>query len=249
MPWLTSEIPALTAEQMREVDQWLTERYGIQLIQMMENAGQNLAELARRLLGGHVLGRRVAVLCGSGHNGGGGMVAARHLHNWGAEIQVKLVSAASHLKETTVQQWRIVQRLGLTTEADLELGSNDLILDALLGYGVTGQPHGPVREWIERANAARRPILALDVPSGLDPTTGIPGQPCIRAQTTLTLALPKTGLLKPEARPFVGDLYLADLGVPPQLYRRLGLEVGSLFTENTLLALNEGALSDERSNA
>ena len=74
-----------------------------------------------------------------------------------------------------------------------------------------------------------------ETPSGLDTTTGHPGNPCLRAAATLTLLLPKTGLLAPEARPYVGDLYLADIGVPPELYRRLGLEVGPIFGEGSII--------------
>src|SRR3990172_13388441 len=85
-------IPAITTQQMVEVDRLMTEEFGILLIQMMENAGRNLADLARRLSGGEVRGKRVAVFCGSGNNGGGGLVAARHLHNWGAEVLYKVIA-------------------------------------------------------------------------------------------------------------------------------------------------------------
>lgn len=125
--------------------------------------------------------------------------------------------------------------MGLISEGDVDLSQADLILDALIGYGLTGNPRGAAAEWITWANGAGRPILALDAPSGLDATTGQPGQPCIRAAVTLTLALPKTGLLTPEARPLVGELYLADISVPPELYRRLGIEIGSLFNDDTIV--------------
>jgi len=98
--------------------------------------------------------------------------------------------------------------MGLNNQADPDLTRADLILDAIMGYGLTGNPRGDAAEWIERANGSGRRILALDAPSGLDTTTGTPGQPCVRARATLTLALPKTGLLAGRARPFVGDLYV-----------------------------------------
>ena len=98
--------------------------------------------------------------------------------------------------------------MGLNNQADPDLTRADLILDAIMGYGLTGNPRGDAAEWIERANGSGRRILALDAPSGLDTTTGMPGQPCVRARATLTLALPKTGLLAGRARPFVGDLYV-----------------------------------------
>lgn len=223
---------------MKEVDRLMVEEFGIGLIQMMENAGRNLAELARRLCNGMVRGRSIMVLCGIGNNGGGGMVAARHLHNWGAQIQVGLIGDPSRLKAVPAQQWRIVKNLGLDRPAP-DLESADLILDALLGYGAQGDPRPPLAEWIERANNFSLPILALDSPSGLDTTTGRPGQPCICATATMTLALPKTGLFVPSARPFVGELYLADIGAPPELYAApsLGFDAVSLFAEDTIVRI------------
>lgn len=232
------DIPALTTAQMREVDRLMVDTYHIGLRQMMENAGRGLAELARTILGGNVQGRPITVLCGPGNNGGGGMVAARHLHNWGARLNPVLAAKTERLKDVPAEQWSVLQALHLDPER-FELRSSDLLVDALLGYGSAGDPRSPVREWIEQANASGVPILALDSPSGLDTTTGRPGQPCIRAEVTMTLALPKTGLLAERARDYVGRLYLADIGVPPELYRQLGIEVGSPFSEVPLVALEE----------
>jgi len=230
------KIPTLTTEQMAEVDRMMIEEYGILLIQMMENAGRNLAEQAWRMMGGELSGRRVVVLCGKGNNGGGGMVAARHLHNRGAVVSVKLAGDPAGLKEIPAHQWDILQVMALTQTDDPDLAGADLIVDAIIGYGLTGDPRDEAADWIRRANAAGRPILALDAPSGLDTTSGRPGEPCIRATTTLTLALPKTGLVTPAAQGVVGELFLADISVPPGLYKRLGLEVGSLFAVDPLFA-------------
>ena len=229
-------IPALTTEQMVEVDRLMIETYHILLIQMMENAGRDLAEQARRMLG-NVTHRQIVVLCGAGNNGGGGMVAARHLHNHGAHVQVKFVGHSDRLMEVAAHQYRILQTLGLITGDEPDLTQADLVVDALIGYGLTGNPRGAIAEWIDRANAAARPILALDTPSGLDTTTGLPGSPCIQATATMTLALPKSGLLTSQALPFVGDLYLADIGVPPELYAEpsLGLQVDVIFAEDSII--------------
>jgi NAD(P)H-hydrate epimerase len=229
-------LPAVTTKQMAEVDHLMIEKYGIGLIQMMENAGRNLAEQARRMSGtAHEC--RIVVLCGAGNNGGGGMVAARHLHNRGANVQVKLVGNPDRLKAVPAHQYRILLTLGLIADDDPDLKQAELIIDALIGYGLTGNPRDATAVWINRANAAARPILALDTPSGLDTTTGLPGSPCIRAAATMTLALPKTGLLAPHAKPFVGELYLADIGVPPELYAEpsLGLQVGVIFAEDSII--------------
>jgi NAD(P)H-hydrate epimerase len=234
------ELPVLTATQMAEVDRLMIEEYHILLIQMMENAGRSLAELTQRLLGGQVEGRSVSVLCGAGNNAGGGMVAARHLQNWGVDVNVKLASKPERLKEIASRQWQILSGMSLPSNTDHGLEDADLIIDALIGYSLRGSPRQLVAGWIDKANAVDRPILALDAPSGLDVTSGIPGKPCIQAAATLTLAMPKTGLMTPQAKTYVGDLYLADIGVPPQLYLKLGIEVPHLFARDRILRLNLG---------
>lgn len=232
------EIPALTTLQMKEVDRLMLEEYHISLLPMMENAGRNLAELARRMLGGQVKDKLIGVACGTGNNGGGGMVAARHLYNWGADVQVYLASRpdAPNLKDAPIRQWQTLKAMGLV-HASRDPESADLLIDALIGYGLTSNPRGSVANWIERLNASGVPILALDSPSGLDTTTGIPANPCIRATATMTLALPKVGLLKPQAKPFVGELYLADIGVPPELFRgpSLNLYLKPIFSIDTII--------------
>lgn len=231
------DVPALTTEQMVEVDRLMIEEYGILLIQMMENAGRNLAEMARRMLDGHLANRRIVVLCGRGNNGGGGMVAARHLNNRGATVSVKLVGDPARMKEIPAHQWDILQMMALTQADDPDLSRADLIVDAIIGYGLQGNPRGLAAEWIQQVNGSGRPVLALDAPSGLDTTTGSAGYPCIKAQATLTLALPKVGLVSPRAGSLVGELYLADIGVPPELYGRLGLEVEPLFEKDVIVGI------------
>jgi NAD(P)H-hydrate epimerase len=233
------QVPSITTQQMAEVDRLMIEEYGIQLIQMMENAGRNLAELSRRLLGGDVRTKRIAVFCGAGNNGGGGMVAARHLHNWDADIALKVLPGREKLKDVPAHQFHILEMMGITDRETIVLDSVDLVIDAMIGYGLTGDPRGMIADWIRHVNDAARPVLALDTPSGLNTTTGIPGNPCIRATATMTLALPKIGLMAPQARPYVGNLYLADIGVPPELYAApsLGVDVGPLFVYDTILHL------------
>jgi len=231
-----SALHQLTTDQMREVDRLMIEDYHISLTQMMENAGRDLAELVIHWLGGSVIGKRVLVLCGKGNNGGGGMAAARHLHNRGASVAVRLAGAGSDLKPVPAHQWRSLEKLGLVLAgADWPLA--DLILDAMIGYGLQGTPRLPIADWIARANASGIPILALDAPSGLDTTTGRTSDFCIRADATLTLAMPKVGLLTPEARDCVGELYLGDISVPPELYamESLRLQVASPFEADPIV--------------
>jgi NAD(P)H-hydrate epimerase len=234
-------IPAITTQQMIEIDRLMIEELGIQLIQMMENAGKSLAQLSRELLASDVRGKRIAVLCGAGNNGGGGMAAARHLHNWGALILLKTAAPHDSLKEIPAHQFQILKAMGIIDHDDLDLTKVDFILDAMIGYGLTSDPKGSIADWIRKVNQAGVSVLALDAPSGLDATTGIPRNPCLRADATMTLALPKSGLRSPSANAYVGDLYLADISVPPQLYDSLGLEIPELFRYNSIIKLQEGS--------
>ncbi len=228
-------VPALSADQMREVDRAMIEDYGIELIQMMENAGRNLAHLARaRFLGGDPRGKRVVVLCGTGGNGGGGLVCARRLHNWGADVSVLTTRDDDAFAGVLAHQLRIARKMGIPVES--AVGSSrwpdcDLLIDALIGYSLSGPPNGAAAVLIAQANAGETPVLSLDTPSGIDVSSGsIPGT-AVRATATLTLALPKAGLVLPEMVSYVGELYVADISVPPGLYagEGLGLAVDPIF--------------------
>lgn len=228
---------------MREVDRLMVETYGVSLLQMMELAGRALARLVRIHLGGPLVDKVVVVASGPGNNGGGGLVAARHLSNWGAAVTA-LVESADRIPEIPHRQWDALTHLpvdryeGTRALEFLEHTRADLVIDALIGYGLRGAPRGWTATTIALINAQQAPVIALDVPSGLDATTGEPAHPCINAATTMTLALPKTGLLTPAARPYVGALYLADIGVPPALHTRLHLNVGTIFGRSSLIRLD-----------
>jgi NAD(P)H-hydrate epimerase len=221
---VTRRFPAVTAAEMREVDRIMVAEYGIDLVRMMENAGRSLAELAIA----RFRPETVTVLAGTGGNGGGGLVAARHLTNRGVPVTVAL--ARADMTGIPGQQLHILRRMGVP--AGPEPTDAGLVIDAVIGYSLHGDPTGPAANLITWANAQPAPVLALDVPSGLDATHGLPYTPCAHATATLTLALPKTGLLRAAQ---VGELYLADIGVPPAVYRRFGLDVPPLFTEATLV--------------
>ncbi|MEZ4713623.1 MAG: NAD(P)H-hydrate epimerase [Caldilineaceae bacterium] len=233
--------PTLTTQQMVEVDRLMIEEYGITLLQMMENAGRNLALLAKRLLDGDIMDRPIVVLTGRGNNGGGGLAAARHLLNWGAWVQVVLTAEPAAYRDAPAHQLAILQKMGAPlawAEEGWELPPADLLIDALIGYGLRGQPTGAARNLIQLANSSAAPILSLDAPSGLDTASGQLYDPHINAHATMTLALPKTGLFSTQGRAAVGDLYLADISVPPGLYERLGLNVGPIFAEDTVIKLD-----------
>jgi NAD(P)H-hydrate epimerase len=222
-----SELPALSTDQMREVDRAMIEDLHIELIQMIENAGRNLAELAIARFSP----TSVTVLAGTGGNGGGGLVAARHLVNRGRKVRVVL-AGPDDLTAVPAHQLDILTRMGVAVEEDPECA--DLVIDALIGYSLHGDPRGRAAELIDWANNQAAPVLALDTPSGLDVTTGLAGSPCIMAEATLTLALPKFGLLDAQS---VGALYLADISVPAIVYRRMGITAANLFGEASVVRI------------
>ena len=226
-------VPAITADQMREVDRVAIEEVGPNLFQMMENAGRSLALTAIDMLGERWSVAPIVVLAGTGGNAGGGIAAARHLANRGADVTV-VVTDARRLGRVPMAQLDVfggtggrVAGLSDVTEAQ------GLIIDAIIGYSLSGAPHGAAFEMIEWANAQAAPVLALDVPSGLDSTTGAAPGAAVEATRTMTLALPKTGLDVTG-----GELWLADLGIPAEVYRRVGVDVPSgLFGNRYRVAL------------
>lgn len=236
-------VPRLTTSQMVEVDRAMIEDYGITLIQMMENAGRNLAHLAReRFLGGDPRGRRVVALAGTGGNGGGALVAARRLHNYGALVSVVTTKTAEAFTPVPAHQLNSLRQMGLPIHVGAlpdDFPSAHLVLDGVIGYSLRGAPRGTAADPIRWANDQPAPVLALDAPSGVDAATGAVHDPAIWATATMTLALPKAGLDDPAAAARVGELYLADISVPPDLYAGpgLGLAVGPLFAEADLLRL------------
>ncbi len=198
----------------------------------MENAGRSLAALTLDLLGTTWQQAQIVVLAGTGGNGGGGICAARHLANHGASVTLVLADRAA-LGEVPRWQYTIYKCTSGSMADELAQLRPGIIIDALIGYGLRSAPRGRFAELIRWANDAEAPVLALDVPSGIDATTGeAPGE-IIEASWTLTLALPKTGLL-PER---TGALYLADIGIPEQTFRRLNIDYVSPFRTSYVIPL------------
>ncbi len=221
------DIGWLTTEQMIEVDRVMIEDLHIELIQMMENAGRNLARLALE----RYCPTTVTVCAGSGGNGGGGLVAARHLHVAGVAVEVVLSSAPERFRPVPAHQLDIVQRIGVPVRAAVA-PTTDLILDAMIGYSLNGAPRGRVAELIRDLSSIDAPVLSLDAPSGLDTATGTHFDPHISADATMTLALPKVGLRDSTA---IGDLFVADISVPPSVYAAMNAGPAPDFTDSTVV--------------
>ncbi|RMF76548.1 MAG: NAD(P)H-hydrate epimerase [Chloroflexi bacterium] len=244
-PIYDGDVPYLTTDQMREVDRAMIEDYHIELIQMMENAGRNLAHLARdRFFDGDVRGRYIVVLAGTGGNGGGALVCARRLHNYGAQVHIATTALPDTFTPIPAHQLDIARRMNIATSLavdDVARLPSDvaLIIDGIIGYSLKGAPRGLAADLIRWANDSPAPILALDAPSGVDTTTGTVFDPAIKATATMTLALPKEGLRAAGVDAQIGELYLADISVPPQLYAgpALNLQVGPIFARNDIVRL------------
>ncbi|MFV2072001.1 MAG: NAD(P)H-hydrate epimerase [Thermoanaerobaculales bacterium] len=246
IPSIEIPVPWLTTEQMVEIDRAMIEDFNIELVQMMENAGRNLADLAReRFLGGDPRAKMVLVMAGTGGNGGGALVCARRLHAWGARVEVFITRRGRDVQPVPAHQLDILRRMGVPVAPAEAVGrapTAALVVDGVIGYSLAGAPRGDAGDLIRWANAQDAPVLALDAPSGIDTSTGTIFEPAIRATATMTLALPKEGLGAAGVADHVGELYLADIGVPPSLYAgpALGLEVGSVFATGEIIRLDVG---------
>jgi NAD(P)H-hydrate epimerase len=229
-------VPAVDAEQMQEVDRIAVADFGLSLLQMMENAGRNLASYAITRLTGKP-NPTIAILAGSGGNGGGGICCARHLHNHGYRVNLVLSKAAHELNGAAAHQWKILNRAGLTlispTDTKAAIQNADLVIDALIGYSLSGAPRGRMAELIELTNHYAATTTSLDMPSGMDATSGETPGAYVKPHNTLTLALPKTGLKNPAA----GKLMLGDIGIPPQVYDVLGIAFEPFFGNDFLIEL------------
>jgi len=229
-----SELDFLTTDQMIEVDRLMTDVLEIKLIQMMENAGRNLARLCVQRFLQNPTSAKVAVMAGTGGNGGGAMVAARRLHQWGADVQVLTTKPDEDFSGVPAHQLGILRRLGVAiSHTDFPDGSfiPDVILDGVIGYSLQGNPRGRAADLIQWSVTEQTPVLSLDVPSGVDSTEGVVRTPAVVATATITLAAPKIGLRATAAKPNIGELYVADIGVPDWVYQQIdGLrDIGQVF--------------------
>ena len=205
----------VTAKQMTKVDEIAINEFGITLLQMMEVAGKQLANLCTENVGKN---QKVLVLAGSGHNGGGGLVAAKYLHNWGYNVSVFLTSI--NLKEATKHQLDKLESLSVQIhKSQPNFSEFGILVDSILGYSVKGEVKEPIKSIINEVNTSDITTISLDLPSGLNPNSGKPKGVAVKAFATLTLAAPKTGLLKPDAKLYTGDLYLADIGIPEEVFK------------------------------
>lgn len=216
---------------MAALERLAQERYGLGVPALMERAGARTADVARQLLDARG-GRRVVVIAGKGNNGGDGFVAARHLSG-DVHVRVLLVvpaeeihgEPAAHLVSLRERHVDIVDAETLDApDLDRVFRETDLIVDAIFGTGFRGPAEGVPARTIDSANHSGTPILAVDVPSGVDAGTGRADPPCIHAAATVTMGLPKVGLVQYPAAAVVGRIFVADIGFPPALIEDAPIE-------------------------
>jgi hydroxyethylthiazole kinase-like uncharacterized protein yjeF len=224
----SSAPPQLTSRQVKEVDALAQERFGISVEWLMEAAGWQVAR---------VCPARSAVVCGIGNNAGDGLAAARHLHRWGKLTTVCCVDVG-RLRGAAARELEALQRIGVQVSPELRLDGAAAAVDAVFGTGLSRRPEGRFAEWIDALNSSRLRVIAVDVPSGLDADSGVAYAPCVQAHTTITLGLPKPGLLAGDGPRLAGEVWVADIGVPFEAYAAVGVTVPpDLFAKGELVRL------------
>lgn len=217
----------LSRDEVRDVDRRAIDEYGLPGVVLMENAGRGAADVLCSL---GVQGP-VAICAGRGNNGGDGFVIARHLDLRGYDVRVLLVAAPCELRGDAAINFHVIKRAGIPVRVlgdDLppdrlgdELSDAAWIVDALLGTGLTSDVRPPFDAVIERINAAQRPVLAVDLPSGLDCDAGLPLGKCVRADHTVTFVARKKGFDVPGADHWTGRVHVVDIGAPRRLLESL----------------------------
>jgi NAD(P)H-hydrate epimerase len=231
----------LSRAEVRDLDRRAIHEFGVPGVVLMENAGRNAAELLLRLNPDR---QRVLVLCGPGNNGGDGFVIARHLQNAGLDVEVWLFAPSGPMPEGVIRlgfnpqlspdaavNHHIWLRSGTyVVNVDINHPTMDSrqysdhitlgkgwIVDALFGTGLTRPLGPPFDDAVAAVNASGRPVLAVDIPSGLDCDTGEPLGPTIKATYTATFVALKKGYLNPKAKPWLGEVHVLDIGAPKKL--------------------------------
>jgi len=220
---MTAEEQPITSEQMYSIEDNGYAIFGMKKLLMMENAGHALADYVLSEKGPNLAGKKIISLCGTGNNGGDAMVASRHLSAQnGIEVTVVLLGDTKNIKtEETTVNWSIIQKMKsieiLTGPRVLELAKNkisdsDIIIDGIFGTGIKGEIREPFSSAIDLVNASNAYVVAVDIPSGLDPNDGTFHEKCIKANATVTFHRIKKGLT--AKKDYTGKVHLEKIGIP-----------------------------------
>lgn len=230
--WQQLKSRSLSVETIRQVDRTAVARYHMHSLVLMENAAIHCAQWLSKRFAPNSCG---VVLCGRGNNGGDGLAIARHLRLAGMKIEIIQIGPLDRLSPDARCNWNILHAKNTvdcclldeqpsTTQLDAihrQIASTHFVLDALLGSGAQGIPRAPISELIAMANSSSATRIAIDIPSGLDATTGLPASPTFRADTTLTFVARKLGFDKPSAQECLGQVEVFPIGIPVELVEEL----------------------------
>lgn len=207
----------LSRQQVRLIDRLSIERYHIPGVVLMENAARAVADVACDMLGNNI-GANVLVVCGGGNNGGDGLAAARHLHNREMNVQIFLTSQPGKYENEAKVNWEIVQAMKIPVVKSLDAMEPDLVIDAIFGTGLIQPPRSGFEKIVGTVQGWKVPILAVDIPSGLDCDSGKPlGPACIVATRTVTFVAEKRGFAELGAGDYLGEVTVGDIGCPREL--------------------------------
>jgi len=225
----------VTAEEMQAVDKYTIETLNLVGRVLMETAGRAVfAAICARWQ--PLKEKHAAVFCGKGNNGGDGFVVARYLQEAGVRCQTFLLDAASDLRGDAAANYMILTRLGYAvqeisnTETLPDLRQTDFIVDALVGTGVRGPLQGLLAQVVTHLNGSGKPIIAIDLPTGMNADTGEVAGPCVRAQLTVTIGCRKQGQLFSPGREHAGELIVADIGFPEAAFREAANDKNGKFS-------------------
>lgn len=221
-----NNMKVVTVAEMKNIEKAAIEEYGIPGIVLMENAGVEVVRQIESILG-NLYNKKISVFAGTGNNGGDGYVVARHLHNQGAKVKVFLIGSKANVQGDALTNLQIITHMGIDIlevanqhdwdKVKIAMTFTDCLVDALLGTGFTGQLRDNMTQVVECINKMNKVIISIDVPTGVDGDTGQIQGVAVKASHTITFALPKQGLLLYPGASYVGELYVADIGIPKLL--------------------------------
>ena len=218
----------LTRSPVREIDRRSIDEYDIPGIVLMENAARAAAQAAWNMLK-EPANAKVLILCGGGNNGGDGLAAARHLHNLGVNVTIALTTDPARYAGEALVNWQIISAMKLPVQeaTPLLIQSSEaaLIVDAIFGTGLSQPPRDPFGQIATAVNERKKPVLAIDIPSGMDCDTGQPLGACIAATQTITFVAQKFGFNDPAARQYLGTVIVGDIGCPRELIEEVARAV------------------------
>ena len=232
----TYRIPVCSVEEMRRIDELAAQKYGLDHLLLMEDAGSSVYHAITRETG-YVAGKRVAVIAGTGNNGGDAIVAGRRLYSSGALVRIALVGDPSRVSDLCRRNLELASRLGIGVSVirdDADLASleeiicwSEICVVGLIGVGLRGEVRGIVRGAIEAINRSCRYVVSVDIPSGIDANNGLVRGVAVRSNITVALGLPKYGNILYPGYHYCGKLYVSSLSYPPELLNGIGAELNT----------------------